>query len=402
MIPLCSVIPQSVLDVAQFTVTLQELLMALTDDSIPSAIEQILSLPFRNSHEGVLTLTNNLLLAIQYRPYHLFSIARLAKSLCDLSAPDNHFGELKQLMLRIPAKIIDEKWRLALIREELALGLYTDDEIFAMITCFLERFPILPNKPFWKNHHRQHIVFLVWFGDLIERKSPDLFATLYGMMATSVSKRELSPSFTAFHREFEDLRANDWEKYKVVTRNVYPLDSLATVLRVDDVDRLTAIADSPGFQIDARIESSVFEYASFLLRQPTLVQFCALYASVRCFDYLVSRGANLTLKDAGKRILLHFAIAGGDQHIINIAASAVNDFVVATRVSAEFHRFELFREFLTTKKTDLKANDIENGSIFHGIAAANHVRMILFCIEQGCDVNLKDGDGVFQQFIGRH
>jgi ankyrin repeat protein len=109
----------------------------------------------------------------------------------------------------------------------------------------------------------------------------------------------------------------------------------------------------------------------------------------------VNKGANLKLKDAGKRILLHFAIAGGHPDIISTATNAINDFVVATRVSAEFHRFELFRLFLTTKHTDLKANDIENGSIFHGIAAANHVRMILFCIEQGCDVNLKDGDGVF-------
>jgi ankyrin repeat protein len=90
---------------------------------------------------------------------------------------------------------------------------------------------------------------------------------------------------------------------------------------------------------------------------------------------------------------LHFAIAGGNPEIIDVATAALDDFVIATRVSAEFHRFELFRRFLTTKNTDLKANDIENGSIFHGIAAANHVRMILFCIEQGCDVNLKDGDG---------
>jgi ankyrin repeat protein len=213
------------------------------------------------------------------------------------------------------------------------------------------------------------------------------------MIKASLARKELAASFVSYCEILESLRANGWGDYVARARSIYPPDCLAQILRRDDLDRFEAIANAPGFQVDSRIETSIFEYASFLLRGPTLVQFCALSGAIRCFNFLVAQGANLTLRDSGKRILLHFAIAGGHPDIIHKATEVIDDFVVATRVSAEFHRFELFRTFLTTKDVDLKANDIENGSIFHGIAAANHIRMILFCIEQGCNVNLKDADG---------
>jgi ankyrin repeat protein len=156
---------------------------------------------------------------------------------------------------------------------------------------------------------------------------------------------------------------------------------------------LEALPERPGFEINTRIEPPVFDDASILLPQPTLVSFCTLHASIKCFSFLVASGANLTLKDAGKRFLSHFAITSGNQEIIRKTTEVLNNFAVATVVSAEFQRFELFRIFLITEATDLKANDIKNGSVFHGIAATNHIRMILFCIEQVWDVNLTDSDG---------
>lgn len=365
--------------------------MSLTKEALPTALATILGLPFKLTSDGVLTLTNNILLSVQYRPYNLPQAALLMKALVD--SGDDHMPELKRSLLKIPARIIEEKWRLALIHEVYCLGVYTDDEIFEMIRNAMAKFPILPNRPFWKNNHRLHFIFFVWFAPVIEKNDPVLSQRLFDMIGQSVSKRELSASYGLFVRSFQALKANDWEQYSVLTRNFYSRDSIAGILREDDVAKLQDLAERPGFEIDARIEPSVFEYASFLLRQPTLVQFCALHASIKCFNFLVASGANLTLRDAGKRFLLHFAITGGNREITRKATEVLNDFVVATRVSAEFHRFELFKIFLATEATDLKANDIENGSIFHGIAAANHIRMILFCIEQGCDVNLKDGDG---------
>jgi hypothetical protein len=393
MIDLASVLPAPVLAAANDTVLLQEALMRLTEPLVPATIETILSLPFKNSSEGVLTLTNNFLLTVQYRPYSLRLVASIIKTLVGLSSPDNHFSEIKYCLLKIPPRVVDEKWRLALVHETLFIGVFNEDEVYDGILKFMHKHPILPNRPFWKNNHRHHFIFFVWFAPLISRKDPALFESLWEMIKSSLARKELAPSFTSFCENFESLRANNWADYATRARGVYPSGCLAEILRSDDLAQFRAIAESATFAVDSRIETSIFEYASFLLRGPTLVQFCALSGSINCFNYLVSKGANLTLRDSGKRILLHFAIAGGHPDIIHKATEVIDDFVVATRVSAEFHRFELFRTFLTTKDVDLKANDIENGSIFHGIAAANHIRMILFCIEQGCNVNLKDADG---------
>jgi ankyrin repeat protein len=393
MVELSTVLPHHVIASANNTIVLQECLMALEDSTFDSALDLVTSLPFKLSSEGVMILTNNLLLAVQYRPFRLSLIARLTKTMIDISGEEDHLDEIRVFLKKIPPRIVDEKWRLALIHELLCLEVFNDDEVFSMITEFFHRFPILQNRPFWKNNTRQQFLFFVWFAPVLERKDPSLFESLLRRLSEDHKDHNLGETYTKYLAEFDQLRANNWSGYLYFVRNVHPPDSLAAILRADNLEKLLELSASPEFNVNRRINSSPFEYATFLMRQPTLLQFCALCDSINCFRFLVSKGADLTLTDATKRILLHFAIAGGNREIIDVAVKAVNDFAVATRVSAEYHRFELFRMFLASKKVNLKANDIENGSIFHGIAAANHIRMILFCIEQGCDVNLKDADG---------
>lgn len=402
MVELTSVLPADVLESARKTVDLQEALMSITDESFSSAVELIMGLPFIHRADGVRTLTNNLLLGVKYRPFHLSIMARLFGALVERAGPDNCLIELKHFLLLIPVKVIDERWRLAMIHECWCIGVLSDQEVFDAILAFFKLFPLLPNKPYWRNNSRQHFAIFIWFAPLLEKMDRAMFDEIWERMKMYHGKKELSSNYNDYIATFESMRENDWKEYRYLTRYTYPLGSLASILRNDQLDKLKELAEQPNFDVNQRIESNLFESTSFLLRRPTLAQFCAIYGSVNCFNYLVEKGADLALMDCMKRILLHFAIAGGHPDIVKVATETVHDFVVATRVSAEFHRFELFKWFLTTKKTDLKANDIENGSIFHGIAAANHIRMILFCIEEGCDINLKDADGVCFLFIGHH
>jgi hypothetical protein len=83
MVDLAGVLPADVLESARNTVVLQELLMSLTTEALPAALATILGLPFRLTSEGVLTLTNNILLSVQYRPYSLPQAALLTKSLVE-------------------------------------------------------------------------------------------------------------------------------------------------------------------------------------------------------------------------------------------------------------------------------------------------------------------------------
>jgi hypothetical protein len=80
--------------------------------------------------------------------------------------------EVKRFLLKIPARIIEEKWRLALRHEVYCLGVDTDDEIVEMIRNEMEKFLILLNRPFWKNNHQLHFIIFVWLAPVIEKKDP--------------------------------------------------------------------------------------------------------------------------------------------------------------------------------------------------------------------------------------
>lgn len=400
MTSLEDVLPAEVLDTARKTVALQEGLMSITEESIPEVVAFVGTLPFIKSFEGVRTLTNNLLLSVQYRPFNLFVVAKLTKALFGLAASDNFLADLKTFLLDFPKKAPEERWRVALVLEAHYIDMFTEEELFDAMQRALARFPIIQNRPFWNNNTRLHLYFFVEFAPIVEKKDPAMFVDFVERIKMHQERGELTANWKAYLQHFDEMKANDWELYRHLTRHGHPDGTLPAILKADDLDKLKEIAESSEFNPNMRIDASLFESAQFLLRMPTLAQFCALNASIKCFRFLVERGANLREIDRMKRTILHFAIAGGHSEIIDAAMEVSGDFVVATRVSAEFHRFDLFRSFLATKRCDLKANDIENGSIFHGIAAANHVRMILFCIEEGCDINLKDADGVCHDFIG--
>jgi len=106
---LTSVLPQEVLETARQTVSLQEALMSITDESLSGVVDLVMSLPFIRTFEGVMTLTNNILLAVKYRPFNKCIVARLTRRLMALAAPDNRLGDIKAFLLKLPPKVPDEK-----------------------------------------------------------------------------------------------------------------------------------------------------------------------------------------------------------------------------------------------------------------------------------------------------
>lgn len=431
MIKLNTVLPEEVITAAKFTVTLQETLMSILPSTIQKSFDIIMELPLISTLEGVKNIANNILLAAQYRPFSISSLAKLSVELKKAGqSNDNKLAELNSIFLIIPVKILDEKWKVVFLYEGHKQGLFTDEELFSAIKKYFDDYPILKAKPFWKNNCRQHYLFFQWFAPLFEKMDKQLYDETKDSFFECYNNHHLTANYDDFMMNFEQLRANDWHDYKQLLSNHYIDGSIADIIKKDNVEELHKIllkmsskektqthriqfqqqkqedTNSENDQnlspeearlrniIDFRIESTMFEFVIMLTRKPTLAHFAAFCGSEKCFNFLIEHGANLKLNDYGKRNSLHFAIAGGNTNIIRSVENVVRDFKGATRIAAEYHRFDLFKILLDASHANLKANDIENGSIFHGIAAANHIKMILFCLEQGCDCNLKDGDGV--------
>lgn len=433
MIELSSVLPEKVITYAKYTVTLQETLMSILPSTIQKSLDKILELPLIHTLEGVKNIANNILLTAQYRPFSISSLAKLSIELKKAGqSNDNKLKELTSIFLIIPVKILDEKWKVVFLYEGYKNGLFTDEELFTAIKKYFDAYPILKSKPFWKNNSRQHYLFFQWFAPLFEKMDKNLYEETKNSFFECYENHHLTSNYENYMSNFEQLRANDWCDYKKLLDNHYVDGSVSDIIRKDNVEELQKILlkasssekkrtqniqflqqqktqedTNPKTEenlspeekqlrsiIDWRIESTMFEFVTMLTRKPTLAHFAAFCGSEKCFNYLVEHGANLELNDYGKRNSLYFAIAGGNSNIIRKVEEVVRDFKGATRIAAEYHRFDLFKILLDESHANLKANDIENGSIFHGIAAANHIKMILFCLEQGCDCNLKDGDGV--------
>lgn len=434
MIELSTVLPEEVITAARYTVKLQETLMSINPSTIQDSLNTILKLPLIRTLEGVKNIANNILLASQYRPFSISSLAKLSIELKKSgNSSDNQLENLNSIFLIIPAKILDEKWKVVFLYEGHKQGLFTDEELFGAIKKFFTDYPILKSKPFWKNNCRQHYLFFQWFAPLFEKMDHQLFEETKTSFFECYNDHHLTSNYENYMTNFDQLRENDWKEYKKMLNNHYIDGSICDVIKNDNVEDLHKILlkmsstekkqtnhihflqhqkkdDNKNLNsndqnlspeeiqlrsiIDWRIESTMFEFVTMLTRKPTLAHFAAFCGSEKCFNFLCEHGANLQLNDYGKRNSLHFAIAGGNNNIIHKVEAVVRDFKGATRIAAEYHRFELFKVLLDASHANLKANDIENGSIFHGIAAANHIKMILFCLEQGCDCNLKDGDGV--------
>ena len=396
MSELSDILPKNVIMEANDTIKMQESLMGITSSTINDCFLLIMGLPFIHSSEGIRNIANNILLAVQYRPFSLDYLVDVSVLLHGKIADDNCLSKLNSIFLDIPVKILDEKWKVAFLHAAYIKGLFKDDELFGAIKKYLDNTPIDKSKPFWKNNSRQHILFFTWFAPLFEKMDQNLYEESKQLLFASFEHHDLTANYAPYINNFEKLRENNWLEYEKMLNNFYGEGSIPDIIRHDDSEALKAALEEPDTKLtpDSRIESSFFEFVLFLGRKPTFAMYAAFCGSEKCFNLLCEKGANLKQLDFGKRTMLNFAIAGGNENIIKTVTSVINDFVVATRISAEYHRFELFRYFLKTKHANLKANDIENGSIFHGIAAANHIKMILFCLEQGCNVNLKDGDGV--------
>lgn len=395
MIELESVLPAEVIEHANIVVELQSMLMNLSEDSFEATITRILELPFVKYDDGVKSITDSTLLAVQYRP-RLFSVlGRLIVRLHSLASSENSLESVKRHLLRFQNKMIEERWRVAFIHELYCLSLYSEDEIYAELSDYMRTFPILSKQPYWKNRSRQHFFLFVWFAPLIKKYSPETYDDLLQRLFVCKEHKDLTTNFIPYLDMLTNLPEGNWEIYEKWARNIYLKDSLAQIIKDDNIELFKEIASEDGFDINQAIDTPVFEYSYYLLRQPTMLQFAAYYGSENIFFYLFARGADVAIPDHGKRTTLHFAIAGGNMNIIQIFIDAQCDFKLATRIACEFHYFDLFLKLLEIHSLDIKENDMENGSIFHGIASANHIRMILYCIQRNCNVNLKDGDGWF-------
>ncbi|KAK8898575.1 hypothetical protein M9Y10_000867 [Tritrichomonas musculus] len=162
------------------------------------------------------------------------------------------------------------------------------------------------------------------------------------------------------------------------------------------------------FDFDQRIEDSLFERCDFIRHRPTLLQFAAFFGSMKCFVLILSKGADPCITDDEGKILIQFVIAGGNMKIFNTCLNSKHIFFrdkeckkkynptyvyKAIQTSIEFDRFEMLIQLIDQFEVDITKPLGEFPSVIHYAAMYNNIRILLFCIDRGCSVNLQDSNG---------
>lgn len=230
----------------------------------------------------------------------------------------------------------------------------------------------------------------------------------------------------------EESADNDQtDKWSKLKKCVYDeCDSLFPYLMAiknDDVDNLqTIITTTPEFDINQRVPKTVFEPNPNANSDYCLIEYCALFGSIKCFKFLLLQQARLPF-------MVHkSAIIGGNVEIIHIIEqqqqNKPNDeshqneeeqeseakseaesevpknigyckfFPEGLHCAALYHRNSVFYWLYETKGCNLFEFDFEGKTVIGCAAASNNIEILVYIIQTGI-VKINFADLSYDNFI---
>ena len=126
-----------------------------------------------------------------------------------------------------------------------------------------------------------------YFAPEIEEADPDLFDKLRSILDQVSKKSHFPPVFRHFYNDYENIAKNNWTVFKTKRDQLYHKNTLVSRIRKDDVKFFTNLVTSPNFDIDKRILPTIYAQSSYLQNHPTLIQVAAFFGSVKIFRFLM-------------------------------------------------------------------------------------------------------------------
>jgi ankyrin repeat protein len=373
---------------------LQDLLSSLTMANAKESALSLLPTDFARSVEDYRIFGQSIMTELRAHPQT--SIAPVAELLRFLFTPTAENTQFPRFAKTFLGDLMSGVYHLnflgthllhfSLIRRLVDLSIYTDDDVVRMIRCVLVRSEL----------QQDHMIMLCMiFGPEIEGRADDLWRTFSDMMNRSAVKSYRTPI-----RKLIDLwpsiKNDGWRLLREYLEYGYPLNSVQSIVKRDDLDGFKRLAQTPGFDPNQPVGFSFFEGYFALPNDPSLIEYTAFCGSIRIFKFLLSAQATLVFatdfrQDFTKMSLEQFAIAGGHLEIIEIIAKKQCPFYSCLPVSVSFFRQDIFAWLFHNKSQELMNMQSKFGTVLHQSASSGNLRVLLFCIDQKCDINLRDG-----------
>lgn len=360
-------------------VKMQNLLFVLTPESLPGTAAALSEYVMEKGKAKA--LVNMILLTVRWRPKLEDLCVQLFKALCGRN------GEVLQEILLsnlapIPFNSFDPviSWsHLRFIRKCLVDGSIEKHGLLKRIHSFLTGFP---------EFRFANLMLFVFFAPEIYACDEDLYCAMIEIMKTLKhdQSKHIESLFLEYYEKLDEYIRDEWRSVAHEMAFGYPKDSIAWVLKEDDVDALQGMISEEWFDINQRIAPHLFAQYPDVQHRPTLCQFAAYFGSLKCFELLMAHSPDLSLRDeqSPSLSLAQFAVAGGNPDIISLLESKQCSFKACLQISGRFHRNEMLGNFQGQSILDC---DPDFATFAHQCALSNNICGLAEAYREGCDID---------------
>jgi ankyrin repeat protein len=220
-----------------------------------------------------------------------------------------------------------------------------------------------------------------WFAPEVQRLDEGLFNYILGSMAAYDGR---SPALSNFLRLYKLFKADDWKLLKESTCFGFTPDWAVVAIARDEV---AVLQQNREFTAHYLAPPCVFDCSPIIDPGTPMLHVAAFFGSIKCFDYLLMKGADAEAVSQRGATLTHYAIAGGNPEMIRRVLEMEVDKKGVFRIAAKFHQNELVDYFLEHFSD---ASEDPWQELFSASVEGNNLTCLLKCIEHGVRVNETD------------
>jgi len=352
---------------ANYLIKLQSIILSLRRENLDISVQMVLESTYLHSNDRKKQFVHNLIVILTCRPFMVDIIAEFVR----LILIQNDDPELRKILLRsISLPSHSHQPHLNFFRFYIDKGMFDPQDVVNELIYFSEIYPA---------HFFNHCVLYAWFAPEIEQISPSHKEKIFEM----VSNNEFPSFIKDFFDDYEEIRSNDFSKWKELLTNHG--NEIKKAIETDDIDLFVQLISYSPTIVNEYLIPSVFDYASILQNFPLPIHYAAYCASFKIFKFLILSTPRLSVMDKMAISLPSYSIAGGNFSIIRLLEESEESFEGSLLSAAEFFRYEIF-EWLFRKYPDTDYST-QMSSHIHKCAASGNIRSLLFCLDNSISAN---------------
>ncbi|OHS93634.1 hypothetical protein TRFO_11624 [Tritrichomonas foetus] len=379
---------------AQSTIDLQSILMDTTEETIEDNLNIFLDSVYRHDPLLMDSFVHYIIIAVFHRPKSIPTITQFIKCIIESTRDDQDFvNRLKEAILRMTPQKPASSGHYANACGPLNFlynchkeGIFTDIEIIHLFKTLIEgKFDSIK---------RVVVHMFAYFAPIIDKNDPELFNEIVQNLEARFYNYP-DVFFRTLHG-INSLKENDWALLK---KMIYDENGIREIIQRDDVAALREYAANPNFNINMKLMPSLFDSYIMASDHPPIIAYAAFHGAIKCFRYMLLNGADPRQTDTLKRTVVHYAIAGGSIELVRICEQERMNFDGALEESVKMYQFEIFEWLQSAMFPELPQNNLTYGSIPVNAARTNNIKMIMFSLENGLDLNASDEHDVLSHFL---